>query len=201
MRTKFPKFSFLLIFVMLFFTNTVVHAQYSAVQILHAQNELKKWGLLDYLVEKANVDPDQVTTRADVLVACYEIMKELKSYDENLQRNNQSLNNIQMNVTALSEVRQEAGLNVSEQELIEKVTNQLFSGLKHMPEIIDVNSEIQTIKRRIQQVEMARLSEPERSTDDEVESLKKKAKQAKIIAIVSAGIAAIVGFMSAKPIE
>lgn len=201
MRNQFPKFLFLLICIMVFFLNTALHAQYSAAQIQHAQNELKKWGLLDYLVEKANIDPDQVTTRADVLVACYEIMKELKSYDENLQRNNQSLNNIQRNVSELSEAKAETGLNVSEQQLIEKVTNQVFSGLKHMPEIIDVNTEIQNIKRRIQQVEIVRPSDPERDIDDEVESLKKKAKQAKIIAIVSAGIAAIVGFMSAKPTE
>jgi hypothetical protein len=176
-------------------------AQYSPAQIQHARRELEKWGLLDYLVDKAGEDAQKLTTRADVLVVSYEIVKELKTLDQIAEQNRSSVLNIQNNLQLLKDkTSTEDKINVSEELLIQKVTNEVFASLKYVPEITEIYKEIDKLKD-LTSDEKYRTIDLNQAVNKEVEKSRKKANQAKIVAITSVGIASIMAILSAGVLD
>lgn len=170
--------------------------QYTTAQIQHAQNKLQEWGILDYLVRQSSQDEQQVTTRADVLVACYEIMKELKRVETSIGQNSNALNSIRQNMSELASRPVQEGLTTSEDRLIENVTNQVFANMKHMPEIRDLQKDVVEIKSEMKREETG--SNVQDDVNDQIRSLNQKANRATIIAVVSAGVASVIAVLAAE---
>ena len=68
-----------LILFMWFATTNESFGQYNQIQVEEAKNLLKKKGILTNFVAMNTGDQQQVAKKVDVLMVCYEIIKELDS--------------------------------------------------------------------------------------------------------------------------
>lgn len=194
LRIKF--IVFLVILVLGFYSAEQAFSQYSSPEIQYAISKLREWKLLDQLTQLTEQNSQAAATRADLLITCYQIVRELKRLDVDELQN--GLNRLQTSVTRMESISSSTPSNVpsftNENELIRRILNLVEENLKTMEPVqklendaIDLNKKLYALKRYL-----------DRSNVREVAQLKKKITYNTIIASASVIVSLALSILAAR---
>lgn len=124
-----------------------VYGQYSRWEIEAAIEYLQKRQILDNLIKLTEADRAKLTSRPDVLIACYEIMREIDRHNAgfkgDISRLEAGLNNLKVAMIAPS------SQNNGDDELVRKVLNEVEANLDNFRNMVKLKSELTTINELI----------------------------------------------------
>ena len=181
---------FTIVFILLL--NNISYSQYTNAQIRNAISELQKKNLLSDLTYKTGQDNQQSATRADVIIACYQVVTALEKKDfASLEWRIRTLETVK--TTPLSSDKKP---QFGEDELKLKVLDWVNQSLDQMP----VTEQLQedTAKLKLVVLELGKRIENNTSVLVEVASIKRRTKQNTIIASVAIAASLVLSIISAR---
>jgi len=188
-----------LCFLIFVISSANLRAQYSRAEIDRAVNYLTERGILTGLVALTTQDRTKLTSRPDVLMACYEIMRELDSAEEQLLEKTSSIDQSVSEIRALTGKGGVAGVDYD--ALVERVMNEL---LKRYPNLrSSTNESMGILQTRTTQIEKELKSLKDalnKAAPDltNAADINKRIKQNKIIAISAVAISVIATILAAR---
>jgi len=208
-KFKSTKMIILLSFAFIFIINVYgLHAQYqySQAEIDLAIKRLEQRGLLETLVNKSSDDPKQVAIRADILIASYQIIRELDNLKETgatgkssqvaLLQN--SIDNLKLRVSTLEE---QGGASAGDSELINKIFSEIDTYLNNSLSIKGFQNSIKSLEKQdVTLEEKIKLIETkfDKLAFGDEKNLDKKIKNTKIMAATSLLVTLIVSILAAR---
>ena len=145
------KLNVLLLFVIIvisitFMFNEIALSQYDKDQIDYVSKYLKDRKLLGKLTELTNEDAKQSATRADVLFACYLVIRRLEDNTE-ISALNQNIKILQEKVYSLEN---RGGRTPSEDLLIKKVLDRVKRNLQISQKPVEINKDINDLNKKVE---------------------------------------------------
>jgi len=208
-KCKSTKMIILLSWAFIFIINVDgLHAQYqySQAEIDLAIKRLEQRGLLETLVNKSSDDPKQVAIRADILIASYQIIRELDNLKETgstgkssqvaLLQN--SIDNLKLRVSTLEE---QGGASAGDSELINKIFSEIDTYLNNSLSIKGFQNSIKSLEKQdVTLEEKIKLIETkfDKLAFGDEKNLDKKIKNTKIMAATSLLVTLIVSILAAR---
>ena len=189
-------FCFLLLFSM-----TQTWAQYSRAEIDRAVNYLTDRGMLQGIVALTTQDRTKLTSRPDVLMACYEIMRELDSIEAQLSARTNSIDQRVNEIRTM--VTRGGGANVEYDALVTKVLNEVEKGLPDSREALQAKQSLESLQAQNVRIERdlkalrTALIKAEPGLVNAAE-LRKRTKQNRTIAITGVVVSAVIAILAAR---
>lgn len=175
---KFASLVFVGLWIILFISNDVAFSQYNDPEINYAIRKLREWKLLDQVTLLAEQDRRQSATRADLLITCYQIIREMKRM--NIYKVERDLDQLKL---AVSELKTNPGSSntipsTTESLLIQRTLNKVESNLSNMQPVKNLEKETNDLQAKVNALK--KYLEKEDVSD--VKKLDRKIKHNTIIA-------------------
>lgn len=168
-------------------------AQYDEDQVKTVIQQLKARNLLTSYIELTQADSRQSATRADLLVACYLVIRFLED-NPGLAGLNQQLTRLQTSVTRLEKQRGTGGSYSNEELLVQKVLEKVEQNLQKesapenvIKELSDLQASVETIKKSLKN-----------SSSQKIERLEKRVTGNTIVASAAIVICLGITIMAAR---
>jgi hypothetical protein len=125
-----------------------LYSQYSKWEIEAAIEYLKKHQILDNLIKLTQEDPAKLASRPDVLIACYEIIRELEKMEKTL---NHKITRLKSLAQSFEEdtLKTENNSERIEQILIDRVIAEVESNLDNFSNIINFKKDLELLNIRV----------------------------------------------------
>lgn len=151
---NFPgqKFIVLVMMMTIFFFSERAFSQYDDAQIKFVIEKLKAKNLLGNLIELTQADSRQSATRADVLFACYLVVRYLDD-NSDIAGLNQKLIQLQNSIKNLE--RPTGRVTTSEEVLVQRVVEQVEKKLSARKSSEDTNKELNELRNTIDEMKTA----------------------------------------------
>ena len=199
MRSIIPK---LFLFCLLVFCLPLpVQAQYSQAEINRAVRYLSDRGVLNSLAALTTQDRTKLTSRPDVLMACYEIMKELDSVEERLTAKtnaiDRSLNEIR------SSIARGGTSGVGYETMVTRVLSEVEGRFANSEDALRTKQTIESLQAQNTQLEI-QLQELRDALNQaspgltSAAEIRKISRQNRIIDITGVAISAIIAILAAR---
>lgn len=202
MRTSMWKHSILfMICLSIILSIPKARAQYSRAEIDRAVEYLTNRGVLTGLVASTTQDRTKLTSRPDVLMACYEIMQQLDNLEEQLATRTNTIDQSIRDIRSRS--GRVGGSNVDYDTLVRRVLGEVEKKLPDMQANPVTEQSINTIRAKNAQIE--RDLEALRNALDRAEpglvgaaEIKERTRQNRIIAITGVAVSALIAILAAR---
>jgi hypothetical protein len=204
MIAKKNKYDFFLLSLLAIFilNNRFLYSQYSQAEINRAVTYLSEKGLLSNLVALTEQDRTKLTSRPDVLMACYDILASIDQVEDRLISRTDA---IDQSVTQIrSRLSQQTPENVDYNALVRRVLSEVDKRLAGMsstgPGSAESINALQTRNARLEK-ELNSLRDALNNVNPDVQTtsyLKKRTDQNRIIAISGIVISAVVAVLAAR---
>jgi hypothetical protein len=173
MSLNFKKLAWFLFIIMLIFSwIRPVFSQPDKAQVQYAIKKLKEKRLLDDLIRLTELDNRQSATRADLLVACYLVVREMDNLD--IAAVKSQLKRLQTSVNRIERKPQSAGADTLdfEKELVQRLLISVEENLPNFSRIQKMEKEISELKTTLDEIKNS-MKKPE---DSRIAKLEKKVR-------------------------
>jgi len=199
MRSIVPK---MVLLGLLFFCLPVsLQAQYSQAEISRAVQYLSNRGILNSLAALTTQDRTKLTSRPDVLMACYEIVKDLDRVEERMTARTNTINQ------SLSEIRSSVARggtpSAAYETMVTRVLSEVEGRFANSEEALRSQQSIESLQAQNTRIE-TELQELRDALNQaspgltNVAEIEKISNQNRIIAITGVVVSAIVAILAAR---
>lgn len=183
---------FIILIIASFFFSERVFSQYDDQQIQFVISKLKEKNLLSNLIDLTRADSRQSATRADVLVACYLVVRYLDD-NSDIAGLNRKLTGLQSSVQALEK---QGGRSPSEEMLVQRVLERVEKSLpqSQAPLPGEMNQQIDELRTTVDSIKNAlRKTQPRK-----IEQLEKRVHNNTIIASAAVVLSLVITIFAAR---
>lgn len=195
MSLNFKKLAWFLFIIMLIFSwIRPVFSQPDKAQVQYAIKKLKEKRLLDDLIRLTELDNRQSATRADLLVACYLVVREMDNLDITAVKN--QLKRLQTSVNRIERKPQSAGADTLdfEKELVQRLLISVEENLANFSRIQKMEKEISELRMTLEEIKKS-VKKPE---DSRIAKLEKKVRYNWLISSVAVLTSVALTVLSAR---
>ncbi len=187
------KFRFFgVLFLLTVILSNDLFSQYDDAQLKFAIQKLREKNLLSNLIDLTQADSRQSATRADVLMACYLIVRYLDE-NSNLAGINQNLTQLQKSVKTLE---RQGGRPGSEEVLIQRVLEQVQKTLPQSTTQAtnEMNKDIQQLQTQIETLK----NELQKKQPPKIEKLDQRLRNNTMIASTAVVLSLVITIFAAR---
>lgn len=186
------KFVVVVMIMTVFFFGERALAQYDEAQIKFVADKLKEKNLLSNLIDLTRADSRQSATRADLLFACYLIVRYLDD-NSDLAGLNQKMTLLQASVKNLEKG---GGRTSSEEVLVQRVLERVEKSLPRAqtPVSADITNEINEVRSSIESLKNSLKATP----PQKYEKLEKKVHNNTVIASAAVVLSLVITIFAAR---
>jgi len=149
MRNQLFKFAVLVVVISAFCFADQAFSQYDDQQIQFVINKLKEKNLLGNLIDLTRADSKQSATRADLLVACYLIVRYMDD-NSDIAGLNKKLTQLE---NSLKNLERQGTRSASEGVLVQRVLEQVEKKIKTDQPQVEMNQELNELRTNIRTIE------------------------------------------------
>jgi len=192
MNYQLRKFMVLVIIIAAFCSSEQAFSQYDDQQIQFVISKLQEKNLLSNLIDLTRADSRQSATRADVLVACYLVVRYLDD-NSDIAGLNRKLTQLQNSVQTLE---QQGGRSASDEVLVQRVLARVEKSLpQSQPAVPDeINKEIDQLHTTVDAIKNALGKTQPRK----IEQLEKRVHNNTVIASAAVVLSLVITIFAAR---